>query len=193
MKSLKPFLALLLLIACATGAARAADLSQAVILVATTSLAGSGYEKAELLAAPLPQGGHVGFIVNRPTSVKLESLFPEHEPSRKVVDPVYLGGPVYPEALFAVTRKAPAGEGDVIPLMPGLVAVLDAGSVDRIIETTPNDARYFAGLMLWRPGELDEQIRAGAWEVRPADVHTVLPADSTQLWKELSNVSADKG
>jgi putative AlgH/UPF0301 family transcriptional regulator len=192
MKSLKPFLALFLLLACATGAARAADLSQAVTLVATARLAGSGYDEAVLVAAPLPQGGHMGFIVNRPTSVKLESLFPEHAPSSKVLDPVYLGGPIFPEGIFAVTRKAPEGAAEVVQLMPGLVAVLDAASLDRVIETTPNDARYFAGLMIWRSGELDDEIRAGAWQVRPADVQTVLPANSTQLWKELSNVSAGK-
>jgi putative transcriptional regulator len=172
---LQCFGALLLLIVSATGAARAADLSQAVMLVATANLAGSGYEEAVLLAAPLPKGGHMGFIVNRPTSVKLASLFPEHAPSSKVIDPVYLGGPVLPESLFAVTRKAPEGDEDSIALMPGLVAVFSAASVDRIIETTPNDARYFVGLVVWRPGELDEQIRAGTWAARPADVDSVLP------------------
>lgn len=177
MKSIRSFLGVLLLLsACATGAARAADLSQPVMLVATDVLAGSALEEAVLVAAPLPQGGHAGFIVNRPTDMKLETLFPEHAPSRKVVDPVYLGGPVLSEAIVAVARKAPDGAGDVFPIMPGLVAVLDAESVDRVIETTPNEARYFAGLMVWVPGELEAQISMGAWNVRPADVDTVLPA-----------------
>jgi len=58
--------------------------------------------------------------------------------------------------------------------MPGLVAVLDGDSLDRVIETTPNDARYFAGLMLWRPGVLEEEVREGVWSVRPASVDAVL-------------------
>src|SRR5437868_13284048 len=33
----------------------------------------------------------------------------------------------------------------IFTLMPGLVAVLDAAGVDHVLETTPNDARYFVG------------------------------------------------
>ena len=77
------------------------------------------------------------------------------------------------EGIFAVTREAPEGDAQVVALMPGLVAVIDGPGVDRVIETMPNDARYFAGLMLWRPGELEDEIRAGVWNVRPASVPAV--------------------
>lgn len=178
--------ALLVLFAAMTGAARAVDLSQAVILVASERLAGSLYEQTVVLAAPLPQGGHLGFVVNRPTSVKLETLFPEQASTHNVVDPVYAGGPVLARGVFAVTRKAPDNSDSVVPLMPGLVVAIDGETVDRIIETAPNDARYFVGLMMWTPDELEEEIEQGAWDVRPADVDTVLPASSPGLWKSLS-------
>jgi putative transcriptional regulator len=179
---------LLVLFVALTGAARAADLSQAVILVASERLAGSSFEQTVILAAPLPQGGHVGFVVNRPTGVKLETLFPEQASTHNVVDPVYAGGPMMPGAVFAVTRKAPeSAAGNVfLSMMPGLVVVVDSETVDQIIETTPNEARYFVGLMVWAPDELDEQIDQGAWDVRPADVDTVLPSTSRGLWKSLS-------
>jgi putative AlgH/UPF0301 family transcriptional regulator len=167
MKTLKFVLALLALLASAAGAARAADLSHAVMLTASEELAGTAYEGTILIAAPL-RGGHMGFIVNRPTEVKLAAIFPEHAPSYKVVDPIYVGGPVYAEGIFAVTRTAPEGDAQVIALMPGLVAVIDAPGVDLVIETMPNDARYFAGLMLWAPGALEGEIHAGYWNVQPA-------------------------
>jgi len=178
--------AFILLFAGSMGATRAADLSQAVMLVASDSLAGSSFEQTVIVATPLPQGGHAGFIVNRPTGVKLETLFPEQASTHKVVDSVYAGGPAMPRAVFALTRKAPDKSAEVLPLMPGLVAVIDAETVDRIIETRPNDARYFVGLMVWGPDELEAQVDAGAWEVRPADVDSVLPANATGLWKSLS-------
>jgi putative transcriptional regulator len=181
--------AFLVLFAGVAGAARAVDLSQAVILVASNRLAGSIYEQTVILAAPLPQGGHLGFVVNRPTSVKLESLFPDQASTHNVVDPVYAGGPVLPRAVFAVLRKAPDNNGNFLPLMPGLVVAIDGATVDRIIETTPNDARYFVGLMFWAPDDLDDEIRSGAWEVRPADVDTVLRANSPGLWKSLEGIT----
>jgi putative transcriptional regulator len=169
----------------AVGPASAADAPGPVLLIATDRLEGSGYNETVLIALPLRDGGHVGFILNRPTPVKLGTLYPEHAPSRKVVDPVYFGGPVLVESLFAVARRAPEGGGEVISLMPGLVLAVDSTAVDHVIETMPNDARYFAGLVAWQPGELDDEIRAGAWEVRPADASTVLRADPASLWRDL--------
>ena len=91
-----------------------------------------------------------------------------------------------PAMIVAVTRKAPPGGGPTIALMPGLVAVMDGESIDRVIETTPNDARYFAGMVLWAPGELDQEIRGGAWNARPASADIVFSARPAGLWKELS-------
>jgi len=188
-RSLKSFGFFFVLFAGVTGAARALDLSQAVMLVASNRLAGSIYEQTVILAAPLPQGGYLGFIVNRPTQVKLETLFPEQPSTHNVADPVYAGGPILSNAVFAVTRKAPENNGNFFSPMPGLVVVIDAATVDRIIETTPNDARYFVGLMFWVPDELEDEIRNGAWEVRPADVDTVLRAKPTGLWKSLEGTT----
>ena len=182
---LRPLGGVLIALVCAAGAAQAAEPPQAVMLIATERLAGSGYEETVLVAAPLPGGEHVGFMINRPTKVKLATLFPEHAASRKVVDPVYLGGPLLTESLFALARRPPDGGGDVIPLKSGLVLAMDGVTVDRLIETMPNDARYFVGLVVWQPGELDDEIRAGAWEVRPADAGTVFHANPAGLWKEL--------
>ena len=188
LRGLQSFGAFLVLFAGLTGAARAVDLSQAVILVASERLAGSPFEQTVILAAPLPQGGHLGFVVNRPTSVKLETLFPEQASTHNVVEPVYAGGPVMSRGVFAVTRKAPDNSAAILSLMPGLVMLIDGETIDRIIETRPNDARYFVGLMIWEPDELDEEIDQGAWDVRPADVDTVLPASAPGLWKSLSGI-----
>jgi putative AlgH/UPF0301 family transcriptional regulator len=188
-RCLQSFGAFLIVFAGMTGAARAVDLSQAVMLVASNRLAGSIYEQTVILAAPLPQGGHLGFVVNRPTSMKLESLFPEQASTRNVVDPVYAGGPMLSNAVFAMMRKAPDNNGNFLSLMPGLVVAIDGATVDRIIETTPNDARYFVGLMFWAPDDLDDEIRNGAWEVRPADADTVLRANSPGLWKALEGTA----
>src|SRR5215470_15029449 len=175
---------LLIALACAAGAAQAAESSEAVMLIATERLAGSGYDRTVLVATPLPTGEHLGFVINRPTDVKLATLLPGYAPSRKVVDPVYLGGPALSEALFAVARRGPDGRS-VIPLVQGLVLAMDAGTVDRVIETMPNDARYFVGLVVWLSGELEEEIRAGAWEVQVADPRAVFHANPADLWQEL--------
>jgi putative transcriptional regulator len=166
-------------------AAHAADLSQAVILVASQELGGSPFEQTVVIATPLPQGGHIGFIVNRPTTMKLETLFPDEARARNVKEPVYLGGPALVPAVFALMRSAPDGAGAAVPLMPGVVAIVDEATINRVIETTPNAARYFVGMMVWDDDELEKQVAGGLWEVRPAEADSVLPAKAPGLWNSL--------
>jgi putative AlgH/UPF0301 family transcriptional regulator len=54
-----------------------------------------------------------------------------------------------------------------------------------VIETTPNDARYFVGYVGWRPGELRGEIDRGLWSVLDADVDMVFRKDTDGLWEEL--------
>jgi putative transcriptional regulator len=184
------FGALLALAMGLSAAARAADLSEPVMLVASSALDGTPFEQAVVLAAPMPDGGHIGFILNKPTGVKLLALFPEDTAAGKVTESVYLGGPALLPAVVAVTRKAPEGGDAVIPLMPGLVAVLDAATVDRVIQNTPNDARYFLGVMLWEAGDLEDQVSKNTWELRPADADMVFRAKSRGLWNSLRGTMA---
>ena len=167
------------------GAARAAERSEAVILVASKGLDGSPFEQTVVIAASLSNGGHAGFIVNRPTSVTLGTLFPDQAPARNVKEPVYVGGPAIASGVFALMRSAPDGAENPISLAPGIVAVLDESTIDRVIENTPNAARYFVGMMLWDADELEQEIADGLWEVRPADADSVLPAKVRGLWNAL--------
>jgi putative transcriptional regulator len=145
------------------------DLNRPVFLVASPKLADTPFQDAVLIAVPFGQGEHVGFILNKPTDTRLSALFPEHMPSRQVKSPVYIGGPVMPQVLFAVVREADKPAQGVMQLMPGLVFVSGEAAVDSVIEKTPNRARYFAGLMGWRPGELEAQVDEKYWTVRDAD------------------------
>jgi len=170
--------------------ARAADLSQPVILVASQGLAGSPFEQAVVIATPLPNGGHIGFIVNRPTTVDLEAFLPDDAKPRGVKEPVYYGGPELTRGLFALMRNAPDVPVSAIPLLPGVVAIVDPSTVDHLIETMPNAARYFVGMMVWDAGELAQQVTDGVWDVHPADADSVLPADAPRLWSSLTGPMA---
>src|SRR5882672_4886437 len=122
---------------------------EAMILIAHPAFRDLEYRQTVLLAAPAPNGGHVGVILNRPTRRSLGSLFPEHEPSKKVIDPVYYGGPFSRGALVALVRSdASPGTGSV-PLMKDLYLAFRANTIDHVIESTPNEARYYVGYVGW--------------------------------------------
>ena len=166
-------------------AASAAAEDDAIILIAHPAFRDLEYRQTVLLAAPAPNGGHVGVILNRPTRRSLGSLFPEHEPSKKVVEPVYYGGPFSRGALVALVRAGETPGAGSVPLMPNLFLTFRANTIDHVIETTPNQARYFVGYVGWRPGELRGEIDRGLWSVLDANVEMVFRKDTDGLWEEL--------
>jgi putative transcriptional regulator len=158
---------------------------EAMILIAHPAFRDLEYRQTVLIAAPAPNGGHVGVILNRPTRRSLGSLFPEHEPSKKVVEPVYYGGPFSRGALVALVRADSAPGAGSVPLMKNLYLAFRANTIDHVIESTPNEARYFVGYVGWRPGELKGEIDRGLWSVQVADLDLIFRKDTEGLWEEL--------
>src|SRR5262252_9225635 len=88
-----------------------------VFLVAAPGFRDPEYRQTVLIAAPTASGGHIGVIINRPTKRSLSSLFPEHEPSKKVVEPVFFGGPFSRGALVALVKANSTPGAGTVPLM----------------------------------------------------------------------------
>lgn len=183
--------ALRCLLLCAALCAAAPVMAQddAVILVAHPAFRDLEYRQTVVLAAPVPRGGHVGVILNRPTRRSLGSLFPEHAPSKKVVDPVYWGGPFSRGAVVALVRSHLSPGDGSIAVMKDLYLAFPAKTIDHVIETAPNDARYFIGYVGWLPGELKGEIDRGLWSVLDADMGLVFRKDTDTLWEELLQAS----
>ena len=176
---------LLLALIAGSGLVSAQQQDDAILLVAHPAFRDLEYRQSVLLAAPAPNGGHVGVILNRPTKRSLGSLFPEHEPSKKVVEPVYYGGPFSRGALVALVKASNAPGAGTVPLMKNLYLAFRANTIDHVIETTPNEARYFVGYVGWRPGELKREIDRGLWSVLDADIEVVFRKETDNLWDEL--------
>jgi putative transcriptional regulator len=175
----KLFTAFLIAAACTAGAQ---DLDRPLLLVAAPDLQGL-YSRTALLVVPAAGGQHLGFIINRATEFKMGTLFPEHAPSAKVVDPVYFGGPVMMSSIFALVRRDPGAPS--LHLFADVFVTGNGDAVDRIIEATPNEARYFAGFVGWQPGELDHELKSGYWFVTEPDAALIFRSDTGSMWEEL--------
>ena len=168
-----------------TPLAWSADISDTVLLVAKRALHDRVYGSTILIARPIGAERHVGFIVNKPTQVTLSKLFPGHEPSKKVTDPVFLGGPVSPEVIFALVQGKQSPGGRSIRILDDLYLAIDSDVVDSVIEKRPAQARFLAGMVLWRPGELTEEVRRGLWYVLDPKADLVVRRQTDTLWEEL--------
>jgi putative AlgH/UPF0301 family transcriptional regulator len=72
-----------------------------------------------------------------------------------------------------------------LPIMSNLYLAINVNTIDRIIENRPNDARYYVGYVIWRPGELRREIDRGLWYVLNPDASTVFRKDTDHVWEEL--------
>jgi len=166
-------------------AACAAAPEETVLLVATRQLDDPIWASTIVLAKPVEGGGHVGFIVNKPTKVSLAELFPEHEPSKKVLDPLFLGGTVDTNSVFALVEGRGSRKAGSIRISPDLFLAYETKAVDRIIESEADHARFFLGLVVWRPGQLDDELDRGLWHVQEPEAKIVLRKQTDGLWDEL--------
>ena len=181
--------ATLALVSTVPARAQAAMDPGAVLLVAAPNLVDAAYYHAVVIALPMEGDRHIGLIVNRPTRRTLASLFPEHGPSKAVVEPVFFGGPMSRSAVFALARGGAANGSGSVKVMPDLSLSINVNVVDKLIEEWPNDSRYYVGNVLWRPGELAQEIRRGVWQVLNADSDVVFTKDPEHLWDELSRMA----
>jgi len=180
---------LAVLFACFGGLAKA-DPSGTMVLVAKPELrADPVFGSAILVVTAIGGDRHAGFIVNRPTSVRPGSVFPGDGPSQKLVDPIYLGGPVDSDVIFALVQGSESPGKGSIQLMPGIFAAINGKAVDRAIASDPERTRLLAGLVIWKPSELEEEIKQGLWYVLEPDPALVLPTSTEGLWEELARRS----
>ena len=169
------------LIAAGTLTARAQDLDKPFLLVASPQTAGF-YSRAVLLV--MPNGGeHVGFILNRVTRTTVAAAFPDEPDAAKIDEPIYLGGPKNRQGLYALVRNDP-GEGSRRVIDEVFLAV-GSDALDRVIRTSPREARYFAGFATWGRGELAREIARGAWSTAEADEGFLFHSHPAYMWAAL--------
>ena len=168
------------------------ETNEPMMLVAQPDVQGAIFEGAILFVKPMPDGGHIGFILNRRTTATMGELFPDDEASKKVADPLYLGGPNGYNRVFAMVDKRDTAGKDAVQMIPGVFLVSDAKEIDRVISSDPEHARFFLGMVTWEPGQLADELDRGFWYVDKADAKLVLEKKTDGLWEELVRRSEAK-
>ena len=172
---------------CAPDLALAQGESQRVfLLVAKPGMLDPNFGETVVLAVRPDDGGPVGVILNRPSTVGLSTLLPGRPELAARRDLVFLGGPVEPDALlFAFRSSSKPAKGLFVAddiYISGFSEVLAE------ILKHPEDAdhqRFFTGFSGWAAGQLEDEIAQGGWYVLQFDAHAVFDMNPLTLYEEM--------
>ena len=174
--------ALLALLALAT-AAFAQGSSKALFLIARPGMPDPNFRETVVLVTQEESAEATGVVVNRPSNRSLAEVLPG-ERFKPFKEPIFFGGPVAPQGLFAVFQ-ADRFSGAAVRMLPGLYLAVVPDSIDALLNNPPPKIRFFSGYSGWAPGQLQAELDRGDWLVVDADAETVFQKDTSRLWQDM--------
>ena len=156
------------------------------LLIASPDMRDPRFDHAVIVVVRHDRAGALGLVINmpageRPLAELLAAIGEKGESDAKV--PVFVGGPVQPEAAIGLARGDHGAEPDgFAPLFDGL------GTVD--LERAPDEVvprverlRVFAGYAGWGPRQLEAELDAGGWFVVRAERADPWSASPEGMWR----------
>jgi len=148
------------------------------LLLSAASLWDPNFRKTIVLIGHHDEDGAVGVVLNRSTDVSVAEAVPPLADLVPPDEPLFIGGPVQPEAAVVLADFAD----------PSVAQILALGSIGFLPEEMDPDeiggirrARVFSGYSGWGAGQLEAELEEGSWIVEPALPEDVF-ADPDQLW-----------
>lgn len=162
-------------------------------LVSETELTDPNFTESIVFLSEHNRQGAFGFIINHKSEATLGELVPEFEDTDVVDMPVYVGGPVQQQFLFALHSGLPDGrtsDGAIEPVK-GVFFEPDFGIVGDFLKNHyPNipqaDRPSFvlcAGYAGWAPGQLENELKRGSWIVLPATAGIIFSVNPQEEWR----------
>ena len=186
-------LALSILACLATTCALAQTPAGGMFLVATPQLRDPRFAETVVLVLNHGREGAIGVVVNRPTWVEPEALFPDVDFFRRYRGVVWFGGPVARTSALFLVRDGEVVEGEPIVDDIHITADIDEVRENLPFRTDDRTLRVYAGYAGWGPGQLDSEISAGDWQVTPASGDLIFTPEPASLWREVHRVTPDMG
>jgi putative transcriptional regulator len=149
------------------------------LLIASSSLFDPNFRRSIILVAEHTDEGALGVVLNRPAPVAVQDIAPPLAGLVPPSDPIFIGGPVQPEAVVVLADFQDPDRADL--LVFGSIGFL-TGSVEVEATEGVRRARIFAGYAGWGPGQLDAEIEEDSWIVEPALAEDVFAEDPQALW-----------
>ena len=147
-------------------------------------LEGSFFHRTVVLICEHNAEGALGLILNRNSGNKVGEMIVANLPEDMKDQPLFLGGPVQPAALSFLHSNTFLPDANVMANLSvghSLETLVDLGESF----SSTQKVKIFAGYSGWSPGQLEEEMKRGAWLVHPASLDLVFKAEFNHLWKTI--------
>jgi len=159
------------------------------LLLDNGRLQGSFFHRTVILICQHDSEGALGLVLNKATGNQVGEALVAKLPDTLKTQPLFLGGPVQPQALSFLHSDSFIPDANVMPNLS-----LDH-SLDSLVElgdsySPTRQLKVFAGYAGWSPGQLDDEMKRGSWLTHPATLNLVFASEPAKLWH---NILRDKG
>jgi putative transcriptional regulator len=157
------------------------------LLIAMPTLADANFSRTVTLICEHNERGALGIVVNRPTDVRLGSLFEHLElvtDDQDIADTVvFAGGPVQLDRGFILHAPLGAWESTLtIEADLGLTSSLDILAA-MAAGAGPAQSLIALGYAGWGAGQLEREIADNAWLTVPGDTSILFELPAEQRWQ----------
>ena len=157
------------------------------LLVASEQLDDETFRETVVLLVHHAQEGSVGVAINRPTWVTTREVFPRVDYLHTYRGDIFHGGPLAQATVLILTRALPPS-ADAQPLVDDVFMHSNLDALETLFDRRAHDAsalRFYAGHASWGPGQLEEELAAGAWTVVPGSAALIFDPEPATLWRRL--------
>jgi putative transcriptional regulator len=169
-----------------------AELKKGRVLLAEPFMLDPNFKRtAVLLCEYSTEEGGVGFVMNKPLNMRVDSLiedFPEFDAE------VFFGGPVATDTIHYVHNV-----GDLLddsqPVTNGLFWGGDFEKLKFLITSDlidPSRIRFFVGYSGWSNGQLENELEMGSWVTADMDTNYLFRSEPNDLWQQVMQNKGDR-
>lgn len=158
-------------------------------LVAAPPLGDPNFDRSVVLVAAHGEDGAFGWVINGRELMTIAELLVRADVTKEPLDlagTVRLGGPVSPEQVWLVYPESErfAGVDGQFDVGPGVIACASRRVLDVIAEQgVPEGLFAVAGYAGWAPGQVENEVRVGAWLPVDFDVSMIFDVPRDELWQ----------
>ncbi|HEV2592704.1 MAG TPA: YqgE/AlgH family protein [Gaiellaceae bacterium] len=154
---------------------------QGKLLVSSPALIDPNFRKTVVLITHHDEEGAMGLVLSRPSEVAAVDAVPALRGVPGAADPVFVGGPVHPDAFMALAEFVDISES-AAPIF-GDIGFMPAGTDPAELDV--RHVRLFAGYAGWAPGQLEAELDEPSWIVVAAEAGDPFADDPDALWRDV--------